>query len=73
MWFSEKAAGELPRGSSVQESGNITEARNTDALRHVTAHTSTPRPRPHRLTFLSRSVYQSVFKGIPQLVSTDFG
>lgn len=42
MWFSEKAAGELPRGSSVQESGNITEARNTDALRHVTAHTSTP-------------------------------
>lgn len=42
MWFSEKAAAESPRGSSVQESGNITEAQNTDARRHVTPTSSSP-------------------------------
>lgn len=100
MWFSEKAAGKLPRGSSIQGSGNITEHK-PETQRHTAsrdshihtaallpaAQVSTPAcdvgtaiccqvcPLPDRLTFLSpsRSVYQSVFKGIPQLVSTDFG
>lgn len=46
MWFSEKAAGKLPRGSSIQGSGNITEHKPETETHSVTwlpySHSSTP-------------------------------